>query len=175
METSVTLEEKWKLVRQTFNRAFASSFHYAVATTDLLGNPHVTPIGSLLLDRAQPRGIYFEIFTRTTRKNIEANQRVCVLAVQSSKVFWIRSLLKSRFSEPPALRLHGKAGVRRKATAEEVACWRRRTRWLRPLPGYSLLWGSLTFVREIEFERAELIHLGKTTQHLELTFESSSV
>jgi len=153
--------ENWKEIRGIFKRSFTSSFHYALATVNADGTPHVTPIGSLLLDREEARGVYFEIFTSRTRKNVEANPNICVLAVNSAMGFWLKSLMKGKFVEPPGARLYGKAGPRRLATPEEIAHWHRRTGFLRRLKGYDMLWGNLTYVREVAFTRYEPVLMGR--------------
>ena len=127
------------------------------------GSPHVTPIGSLLLDANETKGVYFEIFTQQLRKNIESNPKVCVLATNSSRWFWVTSFFKGKFSMAPAFRLIGTAGVRRSATPEEIARWEKRVRFLRPMKGYAMMWGNLTHVREIIFDRCEPVRLGKMT------------
>jgi uncharacterized protein len=89
MSIETSLQNQWASIRELFKDSFFSSFHYAIASINLDGTPHVTPIGSLLLNRAEPKGIYFEIFTSTLRKNVERDPNVCVLAVNSGRWFWI--------------------------------------------------------------------------------------
>lgn len=153
----------WQAIRSVFRKSFASSFHFAVASVNADGIPHISPIGSLLLDLKEPRGFFFEIFTTQLRTNIEANRNVCVLAVNSGMRFWLRSLFAGRFSEPPAIRLYGLAGARRLASADEIRAWQRRTGILRRLKGYALLWGNLKYVREIQFTGVEEVKMGKMT------------
>ncbi|MEZ4750485.1 MAG: pyridoxamine 5'-phosphate oxidase family protein [Bdellovibrionota bacterium] len=157
---------EWKEIRRVFGTSFKSSLHFAVATVDKQGQPNVAPIASLLLDRKEPRGCYFEIFTRQTRQNLAAHDRVCILAVNSRLGFWTASLVRGRFSQWPAIRLYGRTVGRRPATKAEIARWRKRTRFLRFTRGYASLWGKLEFVRDIEFDRYEPVHLGATTSHL---------
>ena len=60
-EVLMQLIENWKVIKRLFNRSFNSSFHYALATVNDKGEPHVTPIGSLIL--LEPgHGVYFEEF-----------------------------------------------------------------------------------------------------------------
>ncbi|MCB0417605.1 MAG: pyridoxamine 5'-phosphate oxidase family protein [Bdellovibrionales bacterium] len=159
----------WKAIRKVFAKSFKSSLHFAVATVDRNGGPSVAPIASLLLDPSEPRGCYFEIFTRQTRSNLESNEAVCVLAVNSHHGFWAKSLLRGRFAEWPAIRLYGRATKRRPATDAEVARWEKRTRLFRWTRGYTSLWGKLEHVRDIHFDRFEPVHLGATTAHLRQT------
>ena len=43
------MKENWADIKKLFGQAFRSSFHYALATVNEDGEPHVTPIGSLIL------------------------------------------------------------------------------------------------------------------------------
>ena len=92
------LEENWDEVKDLFRASFRSSFHYAVATVTDKGEPHVTPIGSLIL--GEPcRGFYFEKFPRQLPENLAANRQVCVLAVNSSPMPY-RCPIKRDISAP---------------------------------------------------------------------------
>ncbi|WP_156877539.1 hypothetical protein [Shimazuella kribbensis] len=47
-----------------FWRDIASkSFSYSFATVNPDDSPHVTPIGSFMLIKNEPKGLYFQIFT----------------------------------------------------------------------------------------------------------------
>jgi len=161
---SETLEKGWLAIRKVFRNSFSSSFHFAIASVNSDGSPHVTPIGSLLLDKATQTGVYFEIFTTQLRRNIETNPNICVLAVNSGIRFWLKSLLFGRFSKAPATRLYGVAGKRREARPTEVQRWKKQTGYLKRFKGYKLLWGNLTHVREVKFHRVESVKMGKMTQ-----------
>ena len=155
----------WPLIKDVFNSAFKSSFHFAIATVSADGEPHVTPIGSLIL-RAPGEAIYFEAFTQRLPAHIRHNDRVCVMAVNSSWWFWIKSLLIGRFSKPPSLRLYGHVGEARAASEVELALWRRRVGKLRGTRGHALMWQGMTKVREIHFTRMEAVHIGEMTRRL---------
>ena len=47
--TQLPLDEQWETARALVNRAFRNSLHYAFASVNADGTPHVTPIGSMLL------------------------------------------------------------------------------------------------------------------------------
>ncbi len=76
--------QQWDTMRKIFRNAFNSSFHYAIATVNKDGTPHVTPIGSLMLGDDR-QGFYFEGYVSALARNLEHNKRVCVLAVNSGK------------------------------------------------------------------------------------------
>ena len=61
--TPVPLDEQWQTAWALVKRSFRSSLHYAFASVNADGTPHVTPIGSLLLKEEEPSGFYFELFT----------------------------------------------------------------------------------------------------------------
>lgn len=157
------INSHWPRIRSLFNRTFYSSLHYAIATVNPDGTPHVTPIGSLILLEGQ-KGVYFEEFPSRLPANLSKNPRVCILAVNSGKLFWIKSLLAGDFATPPGIRLYGKAGERREATPEELRSWHRRVFPFRFTKGYRLLWKNMKHVREIHFESYEPIRLGEMTE-----------
>jgi uncharacterized protein len=88
---------------------------------------------------------------------------VSILAVRSGAWFWLRALVRGRFSAPPAVRLSGVVGERREATPDELARIRRRFRGLRFTRGYGLLWKSLGTVRDVEIHAVEPVILGAMT------------
>jgi len=159
------LYDNWNEVKTLFRDSFKSSFHYAIATVSENGDPHVTPIGSLILGRPG-KGFYFEKFTQHLPRNIGNNDRVCVLAVNSSRWFWVKSLFGGRFSMPPAVRLHGVAKELRPATQHEVALWQKRVNAARFTQGHELMWREMSMVREIEFDRIDPVRIGRMTQGL---------
>lgn len=156
----------WPTIYALARQTFPSSLHFAFATVNADGTPHVTPIGSLMLCPGEPKGIYFEIFTTHMPRNLAAQQRICVLAVHNSRWFWLTSLLRGRFSTPPAVRLLGTVGPRREASTVELARWQRRIAHLGWLKGSRILWGQLRFVREIAFDTYEPVWLGAMTHGL---------
>lgn len=153
----------WVATTGVFKRAFRSSFHYAIATVGPDGAPHVTPIGSVMLTEPG-RGIFFDVFTSHLSKNLDNDPRVCVMAVDTTKRFWLTSLARGRFDLPPAIRLAGTAGPRRAPTIDEQQRWLRRVRSIRRLKSHALLWGNLMHVRDLEFEETLPVRLGAMTR-----------
>ena len=123
----------------------------------------MTPIGSLVLGSAG-RGLYFEEFPRQLPHNLEQNKQVCVLAVNSSRWFWLRSLIAGKFASPPAVRLSGVVGERRVATEKERRRWQNRVKHVRFTKGHALLWRRMGLVREIEFTQIEPVCIGEMTR-----------
>ncbi len=154
----------WHEVESLFKSAFSSSFHFAIATVNENGEPHVTPIGSLILGNPG-HGIYFEKFTKNMPRNFSSNKKICVLAVNSSKWFWLKSLILGRFKNPPAVRLHGVAGELREATQTEIALWQKRVKRVSFSKGHALIWRSMSMVRDIEFTKIEPVHFSEMTRN----------
>ncbi len=157
------ITENWPALKRLFRASINSSFHYAIASVNESGEPHVTPIGSLILDRPG-HGYYFEEFTQQMAKNFSHNPQVCVLAVNSGRWYWLKSLFAGRFKSPPAVRLLGTVGESRAATEEEIARWQRHVGPVHFTRGHKLLWRNMKRVREIHFHRIEAVKIGRMTQ-----------
>ncbi len=94
------------------------------------------------------------------------NPNVCLLAVNSGRLFWIKALFKGSFAGYPAIKLYGKLRVKRKASEKEIARLNRRMKGIRGLKGNTYMWKNMEWVREIEFTESEKINLEKMTEHL---------
>lgn len=156
------LGKEWKALRIHFNKSFKSNFHVSIASVDTNNNPTVTPIGSLFLNHNQS-GFYFEKYPAKLPEAAKNNLNICVLAVNSSKWFWLKSLFSGSFKSPPAIKLYGQLGQRREAKQQELSRLKRRMKITSGLKGNTYLWGNMKFIREIEFSRAEKINLGGMT------------
>ncbi|WP_421765066.1 pyridoxamine 5'-phosphate oxidase family protein [Ekhidna sp.] len=156
------LRKDWKIIRKYFKQYNLSSMHCAMATVNPDGTPWVTPIGSLLLNN-DCTGIYFEIFTRGMPKNLNNNRRIVVMGVNSSFIYWIKSVLFGKFSTPPALRLVGTAGQVRRATELEKRRIQKLLATFKRTAGYKKMWSRLEFVRDITFEKVIPVNLGDMT------------
>lgn len=152
----------WHLIKLLFRKSFASSFHYAIATVTEDGKPHVTPIGSLILG-LPGHGVYFEEFPSRLPENLSKNPQLCVLAVNSSRWFWLTSLIRGRFNGMPAVRLLGEAGELRLATEKEIALWQKRVRSVRFTKGHAKIWKNMRMVREVRFTSIEPVNIGEMT------------
>jgi hypothetical protein len=152
----------WKKIRAHFTTSFSSSLHVSIASVDADNQPTVTPIGTLFLNKNQT-GFYFEKFTFQLPRNAKTNKNVCVLAVNSSKWFWLKSLFKGKFIGEPAIKLYGQFGEKRKATDAEIHALKRRMRFTSRLKGHHILWDDMNYIREINFSKAEKMEIGKMT------------
>ena len=156
---------EWNKIRKHFNKSFSSNFHVSVASVDLENNPTVTPIGSMFLNDNQT-GFYFEKFPSKLPKHAKSNPNICILAVNSGRFFWIKSLFKGVFYDYPGIKLYGVLGQKRRATQKEINRLNRRMKVTNGLKGNTYLWKKMEYVREIKFIRAEKINIGKMTEKL---------
>jgi hypothetical protein len=159
------LKSNWTEIRKHFNQSFRTNFFVSIASVDKDNNPTVTPIGSLFLNRDQT-GFYFEKYPTKLPEHTKNNKNICILAVNSGTLFWLKSLFKGQFKTNPAIKLYGELGERRKATEKELNRLDRRMKATKGLKGNTYLWGSMPIVRELTFTKAEKINLGKMTEHL---------
>jgi hypothetical protein len=159
------LIENWSAIRKHFSQSFGSSLHVSIASVGDENKPTVTPVGSLFLNSDQT-GFYFEKFISTLPQHAAGNNNICLLAVNSNKLFWLKSLFKARFDAYPAYRLYGELGKRREATETEIRALKKRLKTTRRLKGHKYLWGNMKEVREISFHKGEKINIGKMTQAL---------
>lgn len=156
----INIFENWKKIRNHFRASVDSSLHVSIASVDVENQPTVTPIGTLFLNKNQT-GFYFEKFTKQLPRNSKTNKNICILAVNSNKWFWLKSLFTGKFEKNPAFKLYGQLGVRRKATEKELYALGRRLRFTKRLKGHQLLWSEMNYIREIKFTKAEKMKLGK--------------
>ena len=143
----------WNKIRKVFKDSFNSSFHYSIATVGEDGSPHVN-------------GFYFEEYVSALPENLRRNKRVCVLAVNSSKVSLLKTLLLGKMTAPPGVRLMGTASEKREATPQELNLFKKRFGKYRMFKGYDKLWGRLRYVREIHFDAFEPVRIGTMTRDL---------
>lgn len=161
----IEVKSDWQAIRKHFNKSFRTNFHFSIASVDENGKPTVTPIGSLFLNDNQT-GFYFEKYPAKLPLHAEENTNICVLAVNSSTFFWLKSLYKGKFTRYPAIKLYGELGMRREASDSEIKRLNRRMSVTKGLRGNTYLWGEMKYVREVTFNSAEKINLGKMTESL---------
>lgn len=144
------LETYWPKVKEVVSRGQKSTIYCSIASVAPDGTPNVTPVGTVFL-RDDLTGYYFDHYTSALSRNIDANPGICIMAVDASRWFWFKSFLLGRFTAAPGVRLYGKAGPLRAATADEIERIEARVRPTRWLKGSRLLWSGFTHVRDIHF------------------------
>lgn len=143
--------KNWPEILKVLSHAKKSNRYFSIATVDPDGNPHMTPIGHVFF-RNDLTGYYFDVYSKAMPINLKHNHRVCLMGVNSSTVFWIKSLFKGEFSSAPAVRLFGVISEARDATSEEIETLKDSIRLTQKLKGHKLLWGDLARVRDITFD-----------------------
>ena len=89
----LSLEKDWQKIKVHFKKSFGVNMHVSIASVNVHNEPTVTPIGSLFLNKNQT-GFYFEKFATKLGENAKENKSVCILAVNSNKWLWLKSLFK---------------------------------------------------------------------------------
>lgn len=125
--------------------------------------PHCSPIGSVYLESNQ-QGYYLEMFSTAVKKAHSTNPIGCILVVNTSLLFWLKSLFKGRFPTPPAVRLLVKFGNRRAASDIEQARFRKKVNIFKRLKGHKILWSRPSHIREFSVLKVIPVSLGKVTQ-----------
>ncbi|WP_108924580.1 pyridoxamine 5'-phosphate oxidase family protein [Mycobacterium montefiorense] len=143
-------ESHWTAIKDIVARAKKSALHCAIASTDSDGAPHITPVGTVFL-RDDRTGFYFDQYTSALARNVDRDPRVCVMAVDTGRLFWLRSLVTGRFVAPPAVRLYGTVSSLRAATRTELEQVRQSVRATQRLKGAKMLWSDFSQVRDITF------------------------
>ncbi len=144
------LVKAWDAIQQVFTQAQASTMHCSIASVNEQGQPHITPIGTVFL-RDDQTGYFFDTYTKQFAENVKYNPKVCVMAVNASKGFWLKSLVLGKFATQPAIRLYGEISELRVAKKEEIAAVQKRIRPLKWTKGSRLIWSNFTHVRDIHF------------------------
>lgn len=147
----------WSEIVAVANQAKRANRHFSIATVSADGNPHITPIGHVFF-RDDMTAYYFDAYSKAMPKHFESNRRICLMAVNSSPWFWLKSLYHGEFGSAPALRLFGEVSEARAASKEEIRQLRRSIRTTRWLKGHKMLWGDLDRVRDIRFTDCSPAH-----------------
>ena len=154
--------ENWQKIRHYYNEYLKKSICCSFATTSSENEPDVTPIGSLIL-RDDFSGFFFDIFPTVMADNLEDNGRVCLLLVNTSMFFWFQSFRKGVFEKPAGIKLAGTVGKKRQATSEEKEAFLEKYKRMKRLKGFNILWGDLTYVRDVTFTDYYPIYTGAMT------------
>jgi hypothetical protein len=161
----IDIKKDWDNIKAHFRKCNRANMHIVISSINENHEPTATPIGSLFLNENQT-GFYFEKFATQLGKNVKEHPKVCLLAVNNNKWFWLRSLFRGRFSTYPGIKLYGVLGEKRAATPKEFRAFQRRVRSTKKLKGYQYLWKEMSEVRVIKFTKATKINLGKMTHQL---------
>ena len=143
-------KQEWQHIGKVMNDAQKAAMHCSIATVDAQLQPTITPIGTLFL-RENQSGFFFDTYTESLQQNLPQNSKACIQAVNSSRLFWLKSLFKGQFSDYPGVRLYVEIGDLRLANAEELAQISRRIQSLKWTKGSQLIWSDFTHVRDFRW------------------------
>ena len=142
-----------KITDEIYNKKikplFAQSVYCSVATVTEEGLPHVSPIGSIVLLNKN-KGQFFEKFTKNIPKNTMQNSYATIMCVNDGKWFWLKSLIKGQFKNPPAIRLFVKMGALREATEKQGQIFKNKVKLFKKTKGYQMMWQDMSLIREFE-------------------------
>ncbi len=156
------LIDYWDEIKTVFNKSLKTTKHLPFATVDKDGNPHVTPIGSLIL-KNDCTGYFSDKFPKRMKTNFQHSDRVAIMAVNTGFWFWFKSIRKGRFATLPGVRLYGSVGEKRKATEREKQAWLKQVKFAKGTKGYNILWKDLNYVRDIRFDSFRPVLAGEMT------------
>ncbi len=143
---------------------FAQAMFCSIATVNEKGQPHVSPIGSVVLLNRN-KGFYFEKFTKNIPNNIKTTQYATIMSVNDGKWFWLKSLFKGQFKKPPAIRVLVKLGELRKETEQEGQIFKRKVKLFKRTKGYQMLWKDMSHIREFEILEYKPVFIGQMTRN----------
>ncbi len=159
------IEHNWETVKKNFIACQKSSMGVVqIASVDEEGIPNMTPIGSLFLKKERT-AFFCNRFPENLNQNLKNNDRICVIAMNSSKWFWMKSLFKGRFVTCPGIKLFGRVSPKRELKKDERAQWERMVKPFQFFKGYHLLWKDMSHASDIVFEDYEYLKAGKMTQN----------
>ncbi len=151
------------LFKQKIKPLFSQAVYCSIATVNEDGHPHITPIGSVVLNN-KSQGWFFQKFTKGIPTNASHCKYATIMAVNDGAWFWLKSLIKGRFNKPPAMRLQVKLGPLRPATEAEMHKFQRRVKVFTLTKGHAMLWQDMSEVREFEILDYKPVFIGKMTQ-----------
>ncbi len=153
-----------KLFKEKVKPLFSGAVFCSVATVNEAGVPHVSPIGSVVLND-ENHGWFFQKFTKNIPQNTNSCEYATIMAVNDGKWFWLKSVLKGQFKKPPAMRLLVKLGKLRPATEAEGEKFKRRVGFFKRTKGYAMMWQEMAEVREFEILEYKPVFIGQMTRN----------
>lgn len=142
------------------NDAQKAAMHCSIATVDAQLQPTITPIGTLFL-RENQTGFFFDTYAESFKEHLPQNNKACIQVVNSSRLFWLKSLFKGEFSDYPGVRLYVEIGELHPANKEELAQITQRIQSLKWTKGSQLIWFDFTQVRDFSVHSFRLVKYPK--------------
>lgn len=141
-----------------------NSLYCSIATIQNGTHPHISPIGSVFLIN-EKEGYFIEMFTRSFKD--QSQRKACILAVNTSLLFWLKSLILGRFVTSVGTRLLVTMGERREISESEREKFQKKVSLFKRLKGYKLMWSKSDYVRTFTIDEVIPVNIGKMTKHLE--------
>jgi len=152
--------QEWQHIRKVVNDAQKSAMHCSIATIDEQLQPTITPIRTLFL-RENYSGFFFDTYAESFKENLSQNNKACIQAINSSRLFWLKSLLKGEFSDYPGVRLYVEISALRAANDEELTQISQRIKTLKWTKGSKLIWSDFTQIREFTVQSVRWVKYPK--------------
>jgi hypothetical protein len=141
-----------------------NSTYCSISTISKEGHPHTSPIGSVYLTTPN-EGYFIEMFTTSFKDKV--GEKACIMAVNVSIIFWLKSLIMGSFKTLPGIRLYITIDEARKITEEEYNHFQKKVRPFKGLKGHAIMWSRATYVRPFRIEGNKPVSIGLMTKHLE--------
>jgi hypothetical protein len=142
-----------------------NSLYCSLSIIDKEGHPHTSPIGSVYLT-SPTSGYFIEMFTTSFKD--KAGKIACIMAVNTSIIFWIKAIITGRFKSIPGTRLYITIGELRKITDDEKLRFEKKVRPFKGLKGHTNMWSSASYIRPFTIDGAKDVSIGMMTKHLEI-------
>ncbi len=151
-----------RLFKDKIKPLFSQALFCSVATVNAEGQPHVSPIGSVVL-KDKSTGWFFQKFTKGIPANADHCDYASIMAVNAGRWYWLRALLRGQFNAPPAMRLVVKLGQLRAATDAEALKFKRRVSVFRHTKGHAMMRRDMAKIREFEIVDYKPVYIGQMT------------
>ena len=138
--------QEWQQIKRVIEKSQRAAMYCSIATVDQTGQPNITPIGTVFLADDQT-GFFFDTYSESFKTNLTLNNKACLQAVNSDRMFWLKSMILGKFSDYPGVRLFIEIDVLRPATNQEMALVQQRIRPLKWTKGSQLIWSDFSHVR----------------------------
>ncbi len=151
-----------RLFNEKIRPLFSQAMFCSVSTVNAAGQPHVSPIGSVVL-KDKNSGWFFQKFTKQIPANADHCEYATIMAVDAGRWFWLKALLRGQFISPPAMRLVVKLGQLREASEAEALKFKRRVSVFKYTKGHAMMWRDMANIREFEIVDYKPVYIGQMT------------
>ncbi|PCJ15653.1 MAG: hypothetical protein COB02_17860 [Candidatus Cloacimonadota bacterium] len=140
------------------------SLFCSISTITKDGHPHSSPIGSVFLID-ENRGYFIEMFTKSCSHRHPIQNKACIMVINTSPWFWLKSLFLGKFTTIPGVRLLVDLKEKRAGTDQEKQRFLKKVKIFSLLKGHKILWSSMGPIREFTVDKIIPLNMGKMTNH----------